>query len=483
MARILILGATGYVGGHLVPLLVRGGHRLRCLVRRPERFDRRDKNIEVVAGDVLKQKTLTDVFEDIDIVYYLIHSMTAGERDFEERDRRAAVNVGRAARAAGVKRIIYLGGLGRRGEETSPHLRSRHEVGTLLRESGVPVTEFRAAVIVGSGSSSFEMVHHLVNRLPLMICPRWVMTRTQPIALEDVLKYLVACVDYPDAAGRSYDIGGPEVLTYRNMMLTVARVLGLRRYLLRVPVLTPRLSSYWVDLVTPVPASLARALIEGVRSETVCEDERALQEFKVRPVFFEEAVRKALQSVLFKAGDSLEGIPDGDHTGIDPSHFCLHRTEIDVNAPSDRVWTVVEKIGGTSGWYYADWLWRLRGFVDRLFGGVGLRRGPNLEGDIRRGDEIDFWRVEKYIKGRLILLRAEMKVWGQAWLKFEVTAVGEKRSHLIQTARYYPRGLFGLVYWYGIYPLHAIVFKGMAAAVRNRAEIARPRDKTGVDDD
>lgn len=471
MASVLILGATGYVGRHLTRRLVERGHSVRCLVRdkakaRMSGFE----GVEIVQGDALRSETLGTAFDHIDAVYYLIHSMAAGERVFEELDRRAARNIADAARDAEVGRIIYLGGLGRRIDDQSPHLRSRHQVGDILRTSKVPVTEFRAAVVAGVGGISFEMVHHLVNRLPFMICPRWLDIKTQPIALEDVLRYLGESLEKPETAGQVIDIGGPDVLTYGDMILIVARVLGLRRYLLRVPVLTPRLSSYWLKLVTPLPVATARALIESVRSETVCENTLAREYFDFSTESFESAAHRALAGVR---AENPQPIDPSDRTGdsaIDPSHFKIDRRTVDVAASWVTLSEVVAAIGGQTGWYFADWLWRLRGAVDRMLGGIGLRKGRPHPAEIQVGDPIDFWRVERYDPGRRLLLRAEMKVWGKAWLEFRIEPRSDNSSRLTQTARYYPRGLFGLLYWYAVLPIHVIVFKGMAAAIAGRAE-------------
>ena len=475
MLTILVLGATGYIGGRLVPLLKERGHRVRCLVRdRKKAAGPGWEDVQLVEGDVLKPETLRGAFDEIDVVYYLVHSMTAGEKSFEERDRAAAQNVAQACARTGVARIVYLGGLGKRGESQSPHLRSRHEVGDILRSGSVPVTEFRAAVVVGSGSASFEMMHHLVNRLPLMICPRWVMIRTQPIAVADVLRYLVECVDRPETSGRVLDIGGPQMLTYRDMMLCTAKVLGLKRWVLPVPVLTPRLSSYWVNLVTPIPTSLARVLIESLRHETVCENRDADALFSFRPMAFEQAVRLAVEKVRTHEVETkwTSASPPTD-AKPDPSHLQTDRRVVEVLAPADRLFREVASIGGDRGWYYADWLWKVRGFLDKQIGGVGLRRGRRHPTKLRAGDALDFWRVEEYEPGRRLLLRAEMKVWGAAWLEFAVEEVGADRSRLTQTATYYPRGLAGLLYWFGVYPLHAIVFRGLARSIAARAEAAR----------
>ena len=475
MARVLVIGATGYVGGWLLPRLLTAAHSVRCLVRDPRKVlgrKWRDRT-EIAVGDVLQPDTLSGAFEGIEAVYYLVHSMAVGGERFEELDRRAASNVVTAAESAGVARIIYLGGLGRREEDQTPHLRSRHEVGDILRSSGIAVTEFRAAVIVGSGSLSFEMIHHLVNRLPVMICPRWVFTKTQPIAIADVLEYLVQSLNVPASVGGVFDIGGPDIMTYRDMMLATAEALGLKRALLQVPVLTPRLSSYWVNLVTPVPARTARSLIESLRSETICEHDTALKMFAIRPMSFARALELALARVrtgrIETTWTDATSLPEP--ADIDPSHLRADTRETDVLASAERVFAKISSIGGENGWYYADWLWRLRGFIDEQLGGVGLRRGRRHPSKTAPGEALDFWRVEEYLPQQRLLLRAEMNVWGHAWLGFDVQALGPDRSKLTMTARYYPRGLFGLLYWYLVYPLHALVFRGLIRAIARRAEI------------
>jgi uncharacterized protein YbjT (DUF2867 family) len=466
MASILVLGASGYVGTRLVARLAAKGYRVRCLVRDSNKFKPVPAgNVEVIQGDVLKAESLRRAFDGIELVYYLVHSMSAGEQDFEERDNAAARTVRLQCEQAHVRRIVYLGGLGTESEQ-SPHLRSRHEVGRILRSGPIPVTEFRAAVVVGSGSLSFEMVHHLVNRLPVMICPRWLTVRTQPIFIGDVLEYLVEAVNNPRSVGKIFDIGGADVLTYRDMMLVVARVLGLRRLLIQIPILTPRLSSYWVNLVTPVSASLARTLIESVRNETVCRNTEALEVFGIQPISYEESVRRALASVI--SGETNLVSPES--SDIDEEHFLTDERTCEVHAPAGSLFHVVSSIGGMNGWYYADWLWKVRGWIDSLFGGVGLRRGRRDPVNLELGDVVDFWRVESCTRNQRILLRAEMKVWGKAWLEFRIESPTEGVSTLIQTARYYPKGVFGLAYWYGIYPLHAFVFRGMALAIKRRAE-------------
>jgi uncharacterized protein YbjT (DUF2867 family) len=470
MSSVLVLGATGYIGGHLVPRLIREGHQVRCVVRNIDRARKSGiRGAELVEGDVLRPDTLVAPFENIDEVFYLIHSMGAGEREFEKLDLQAAGNTAEAARNAEVKRIIYLGGLGKKNIEQSPHLRSRHQVADILRESNISVTEFRAAVVVGVGGISFEMVHHLVNRLPFMICPRWVNINTQPIALSDVLRYLTECLAKPDTSGRTIDIGGPDILTYRDMMLIVAKVLGLRRFLIQVPVLTPRLSSWWLKLVTPLPVATARALIESVRSETICENNLAEKYFTFRTLSFEQAASAALGPARAENPVPIDPAAKYRGTHIDPSHYRIDRRRVETPVPADRIFRVISAIGGENGWYFADWLWKLRGAIDRLLGGIGMRRGRNHARKIEIGDTIDFWRVERFDAGKRLLLRAEMNVWGKAWLEFEVQPLSNASSILIQTAWFYPRGLFGLLYWYVVLPVHIVVFKGMANAIARQA--------------
>ncbi len=473
MASILVIGATGYIGGRLVPRLIEQGHSIRVLVRDPQKIqDRGWNSVETYEGDLNRPDSLSGAFKDIDIVYYLAHAMSSGKKSFEQFDRSAAWHVTTLCQLNGVKRIIYLGGLGKRSENQSPHLRSRHEVGDILRAGSVPVTEFRAAIIIGSGSSSFEIIHHLVNRLPVMICPKWIYVKTQPIAIRDVLQYLIECIDKPHTAGRTYDIAGPDILTYGDMMLTIARTLGLKRYLIPVPVLSPTLSSYWVNLVTPVPARMARVLIESLRHETICENSDAHDEFSVKPLGFEDAVKRAFKKVSLNEIESAwtDATPAILQSSVDPSHLMSNQQVVTVNASSDKVFSVVTSLGGNRGWLYADTLWKIRGFIDKQIGGVGLRRGRRHPTQLSTGDALDFWRVEECLPSKRIVLRAEMKVWGSAWLEFETEQIDNSRSILKQTARYYPKGLAGLLYWYSIYPIHVLVFRGMARAIGRFAE-------------
>ncbi|UCC80904.1 MAG: SDR family oxidoreductase [Candidatus Zixiibacteriota bacterium] len=462
---ILILGATGFVGRSLTESLVSKGFTVTCLVRNVEKAKGAlPAGAFLKKGNILNADDMLDASKNADIIYYLVHSIPSGEKQFEKIDLLAAENVASAAKENNVQRIIYLGGLGGKESESSAHLKSRHEVGDVLRNSGIDVTEFRAAVIAGKGGLSFEMIHHLVNRLPLMICPMWVYTKTQPIALDDVIRYLTACLDIPESKGKTIDIGGPDVLSYGEMMDITARTLGLKRYLIRVPVLTPRLSSYWVDLVTPIHSSYARTLIEGLRYETVCENDLASTLFDFQPVSFENAVEKYLGRLNTK-NSLIPRLQD-----IEKSHLLSNQAEIGVNSSIAKLCDIISKVGGNNGWFYANWLWRFRGVIDRLTGGIGYRRGRDNNKEIKTGDRIDFWRVEKYEPQKRIRLKAEMKVWGHGWLEFETRESYNAGSYLTITAFYYPRGLFGYIYWFLTYPIHKIVFRGMAKKIARRAE-------------
>ncbi len=476
--KILVTGATGYVGGRLVPGLIAAGYHVRCLVRDPTRLQGRSwaDKVEVVRGDLLQPETLADAMRGVRVVYYLVHSMGGGS-DFLEMDLTAARNCAGAARAAGVEEIVYLGGLGDPAANLSPHLRSRQDTGAALREAGIPVTEFRAAVIVGSGSLSFEMIRYLTERLPAMICPRWVFTRIQPIAIRDVLAYLVAALDCPESRGEILEIGGHDILTYAETMMGYARARGLKRRLIAVPVLTPRLSSYWVHLVTPIPANIARPLINGLGNEVIVRDMKARELFpSINPMSYETAVRLALENldthkVETAWSDSLSSSQGAKVPValITKEGLILERRQRPVNAPPETVYRVFTGLGGKRGWLYMDWAWQLRGRIDRLFGGVGMRRGRRHPEALRAGDSLDFWRVERVEAGKLIRLRAEMRVPGRAWLQFEVSSEASGQTRLIQTAFFDPKGLSGFIYWYALYPIHGLIFSGL---IRRIAEIS-----------
>jgi uncharacterized protein YbjT (DUF2867 family) len=422
---VLVTGVTGYIGGRLVPQLIEAGYRVRVLVRDRNRLQGRAwlNQVEVVQADVLDAASLLTVMFGVTAAYYLIHSMS-GSVDFDQRDLQAARNFGDAACTNGVKRIIYLGGLGDPQTDLSKHLRSRQQTGQALTESGVPVTEFRAAIVVGSGSVSFEMIRYLTERVPVMICPRWVFTQVQPIAIRDVLDYLVAALETPESAGRIIEIGGSEVITYGDMMLGYARARGLRRWLLSVPVLTPRLSSYWVHLVTPIPASIARPLIDGLRNEVIVRETVARDLFpRLKPMDYQSAVSLALTDLEARHietswSDALVN-SQGDIVPVVLSTqegMIIERRQQIVPTPESTVFKMISRLGGQTGWLYMNWAWVVRGWVDRLVGGVGLRRGRRDPEAIRMGDAIDFWWVEAVEPDRRLLLRAEMKLPGRAWL-------------------------------------------------------------------
>jgi len=462
------------VGGRLLAELEPRGTPLRCFVRRPEALaEIALPGTEIVAGDAADASAVERALQGIDAAYYLIHSMGAGA-DFAARDREAARIFGEAARRAGVRRIVYLGGLGEPRSGLSAHLASRQETGDVLRASGVPVVELRASIIIGSGSLSFEMVRALVERLPVMICPRWVDVPTQPIAIEDVVAYLVAALDLPPGADRIYELGGPDRVTYGDLMREYARQRGLRRFLVPVPLLTPRLSSLWLGLVTPVYARVGRKLVDSLRNPTVVRDPAALARFPVRPRGVAEAVARALVNedrdfarTRWSDAVSSAGLRERYGGELRGTRFVDTRA-VRVAASPPAAFSPVLRIGGRRGWYYGNVLWRLRGLLDLAAGGVGLRRGRRDPDRLRHGDPVDFWRVEAVEADRLLRLRAEMKLPGRAWLQFEVTPVADG-SEIRQTAIFDAAGLAGLLYWYALYPAHRFVFAGMLRGIAKAA--------------
>jgi uncharacterized protein YbjT (DUF2867 family) len=476
---ILVTGATGYIGGRLVPHLLEAGYKVRVLVRDSGRLQGRawSEQVEVYQGDVLDPASLAPAMQGVAAAYYMVHSMS-GSPDFDQRDIQAARNFGDAARQAGVQRLIYLGGLGDPEADLSKHLRSRQETGEALRESGVPVTEFRAAVVVGSGSISFEMIRYLTERVPIMICPKWVFTKVQPISIRDILDYMVSALVTSESTGEIIEIGGADVLTYGTMMLGYAQARGLRRRLLPVPVLTPRLSSYWVHIVTPIPAAIARPLIDGLRNEVVVRSDKSRRLFPhIQPLDYQSAVNLALDDlqahhVETSWSDSLVSSQGDIHPVVltTVEGMIIEQRQRVAQVPPAQAYQVFSSLGGQNGWLYFNWAWRLRGVMDRLVGGVGLRRGRRDPEDVRVGDAIDFWRVEAVEPGRLLRLRAEMKVPGQAWLQFEAAPYQGEQTLLTQTAYFAPKGLSGLAYWYLLYPFHRVIFSGMIERVVSRAE-------------
>ena len=472
---ILLTGATGYVGGRLLSQLVSRGHRVRCLARNPANLTGRvPPGVEVVAGDVTKADSLAAACADVDAAYYLVHAM--GEASgFEARERDGARNFAQAARAAGVCRVVYLGGLGDDRRNLSPHLRSRQEVGRILRESGPPTIEFRASIVIGSGSLSFEMIRALTEHLPVMTTPRWVSVLAQPIAIRDLIAYLIEALDVPLDGSLVVEIGGADQLSYLAMMREYARQRGLRRLMIRVPLLTPRLSSLWLGLVTPVYARVGRKLIESIRHPTVVTTDTARRLFSVRPVGAAEAIRAAMDNEDREAAEtrwfdavSAAGGPPAAASARSGRRLS-DRREVEVQAPPRRCFEVISSMGGRNGWPAFGWLWRIRGAIDLLLGGVGMRRGRPEGRPLRTGDALDFWRVETCEPDVRLKLSAEMKVPGRAWLEFAV-APSARGALVRQTAEFDPVGLAGLFYWYLLAPIHAVVFRGMLKAIARRAE-------------
>lgn len=475
-STILLTGATGYVGGRLLPLLENQNCSVRCLVRRPEELrDRVGPRTHIVKGDLLDRQGLTEALCGIDTVYYLVHSMgSAG--DFAEHDRQAARNFATAASEAGVRRIIYLGGLGMPDPTLSQHLRSRQEVGDILRTSRAQVIEFRASIIIGSGSLSFELIRALTERLPIMICPRWVRTLAQPIAIEDVLDYLLKSLELRSTHSQIFEIGGPQPISYGEIMKEYAKQRGLPRLMIPVPVLTPTLSSRWLGLVTPIYARIGKKLIQGLRNPTVVSNNLAENIFGVKPMGIDAAIQRALQNEDQRTAETRwsDALSSGGASpnwgGVQFGSRLVDSRTVRVAVPPELAFTPIRRIGGTQGWYYGTWLWIVRGWLDLLVGGVGLRRGRRDPESPRIGDALDFWRVERYEPDRRLRLRAEMKLPGRAWLEWDVIETDEG-SEIRQTASFDPVGLLGRIYWYAIWPLHQFVFQGMLRNIAQRAEL------------
>ena len=474
---LLVTGATGYIGGRLMRALHDAGARVRCMARRPDELRARvPDGVEVVRGDVLDAASLPATLEGVDTAYFLIHAM-ATPRDFASEECKGARSFAEAARAAGVRRIVYLGGLGS-DEQLSTHLASRHEVGRILRDSGVPTIELRASVILGSGSLSFELVRALVERLPVMLTPRWVSTRTQPIAVTDVIAYLVAAAEIPTDGSAIVEIGGSDRVSYLDLMREYASQRGLRRVFIGVPLLTPWLSGRWLGLVTPVYARVGQKLIDGVRNETVVTSTLAAKLFpSIVPRGMRDSIAQALSNedrelAETRWSDARSSIgrtqPWG---GRSLGSRRVDSRDVVVERPPAVAFRPIERIGGSTGWYYGDWLWRLRGLLDLVAGGAGMRRGRRDPDSLHPGDAVDFWRVEAFEPDRLLRLRPEMKLPGRAWLQFEV-APSVTGSVIRQTAVFEPHGVTGLLYWYALYPIHGLIFGGMLRGIARAAERA-----------
>ncbi len=494
MTRVAVLGATGYVGGRLVPRLLERGYEVVAIGRSLAKLQSRPwsshPRLTLRAADAMDAQATANAIRGAKVLYYLVHSMEP-QRDFQQADRRAAETLARAAELSGVERIIYLGGLGEESPDLSPHLRSRAEVSRLLSSGAVPVTTLRAAMIIGSGSASFEMLRYLVDRLPVMVTPRWISTPSQPIAIRNVLDYLIGCLECPQTAGRSFDIGGPDVLSYRELMEIYAQEAGLRRrWILPVPVFTPRLSSYWIHLVTPVPSVLARPLAEGLRNPVICQEQTIRDLIPLPLLSCREAIRRALLNHLAHniethwtdagALPPEETVYPGDAAFSGGTVYCDQRSIV-VTSDQQATWQTVVRIGGETGWYYGDFLWKLRGVMDKLLGGVGARRGRRDPNKVLVGDALDFWRVLAVSPPERLRLLAEMKVPGQALLDFQVRELEPGLTEIKQTAWFVPSGLSGMLYWWLISPLHNLVFSGMLRGIARATGAAVVRGPTRED--
>jgi uncharacterized protein YbjT (DUF2867 family) len=438
------------VGGRLLRSLEEGGHLVRCLAREPRELGRHAPTTEVVRGDCLDTASLNRALASVHTAYYLVHSM-AGDAEFAAVDRTAALNFGRAAATAGVRRIVYLGGLTSSDDAASEHLKSRAETGEHLRAGGVPVVEFRAAIVIGAGSLSYEMLAALVERLPVMVCPRWVATLTQPIAIADVVSYLMAALNLPEGEDRVFEIGGPDQVSYGDMLRLYAKLRGLRRLLLPVPFLTPRLSGLWLALVAPAQARVGRALVEGLKNPTVVRSRAARHTFTITPMPLVDAMMAA--------------IADGRRT-----RMVTDTRTITVDASPAQAFAPIRRIGGAAGWYFLNVLWGARGRLDGWLGGVGLGRGRRDPDACTVGDAIDGWTVEAYEPDSLLRLSSDWRLPGHAWLEFQVTSLsGGRRSFVRQTATFDPRGILGRAYWYALVPIHNLLFHGMLERIAKRA--------------
>ena len=477
---VLLTGATGYVGGRLLKALEESQFQLRCLARRPELLSPRvDSKTDVVKGDVLDRSSLLSAMNGVKTAFYLVHSMgSAGS--FEENDRLAAQNFGEIAKEAGVERIIYLGGLGNEKEVLSSHLRSRQEVGYILRASNVPVIEFRASIVIGSGSLSFEMIKSLVERLPVMLIPKWALMFAQPIAIEDLISYLMEALLKNDNTNYLFEIGGFDQVSYLDIMRIYAKNINKKVLMIPVPVLTPYLSSLWLGLITPLYARIGRKLVESIVHSTVVRDDTALHNFKIKPIGVEEAIQRAIKLENSESAESRWYDSTSSSGEINPDkrfkfgERLIDARTLNINVPAETAFIPIQHIGGEKGWYAWNLLWQLRGLIDLLLGGVGMRRGRSHKDKLIIGGTIDFWRIEKFIPNNFLSLSAEMKLPGRAWLEFEVVANGNT-STIKQTAIFEPVGIFGKIYWYSLYPLHQLIFAGMLKAIADKALVLSRR--------
>lgn len=481
---ILVTGATGYVGARLVPRLLQLGYQVRATSRSISKLKSRPwanhANLELIAADILNQDSLTKVTTGCRSAYYLVHSMNPQHVDFAQADRLAANNMVVAAEQAKLERLIYLGGLGEISAQLSKHLRSRAEVAAILNAGAVPVTVLRAAMIIGSGSASFEILRYLVDRLPFMITPKWVRTPSQPIAIRNVLNYLIGCLENDNVSGQTLDIGGPEILTYQQIMDIYAEEAGLRkRFVVPVPFFSPTLSSYWIHLITPVPSYLGRPLAEGLRNPTVCHDSRILSLIPQDLLNCRQAIRLAIEKTQHQQieshwTDAGNMPPEEWSSSLDPAWSggtaYKDRRSIIIFCCAKEVWQALSRLGGVKGWHYGNWLWQLRGAIDKLLGGVGLQRGRRNQSELLPGDALDFWRIAAVEPEKRLLLIAEMKLPGQALLEFRIEQLNEQQVQLTQIAQFLPAGLTGILYWLLISPLHNLVFNGMLLGIARSAK-------------
>ena len=476
--NILVTGATGYVGGRLIPKLLSNNYKVRVLVRNPDRLKNKSwyNKVEIYTGNVLNEKSIIGIFKNIDLAYYLIHSMEKF-KNFEKTDINAASTFATVANKEGLKKIIYLGGLAEDKNNLSKHLKSRLETGRELSKHGIDITEFRASVIVGSGSLSFEMIRNLTERIPIMVCPKWVYTKTQPISISNVLDYLISVLEIKLPKNQIIEIGGKDILTYGNMIKQYAKVRKLNRFLIPVPVLTPKLSSYWVHWTTPLSANIIKPLVEGLKNESIVKTNLAKKYFpSIKLLSYNESVSVAIshfknKSIETSWSDSLSSSKGNDNkvTSFLKEGMITERRIIKIKTDEKSIFNFILSIGGEKGWLYANFLWIIRGYIDLFFGGVGLRRGRRHPTKLKQGDALDFWRVEKIIPNKLLRLKAEMKLPGKAWLEYEIV---QKKINcdLIQKAYFMPTGLLGLAYWYVLYPLHKIIFRGMVQTIKKEVE-------------
>jgi uncharacterized protein YbjT (DUF2867 family) len=476
---ILVTGATGYVGARLTPRLLKLGYKVRASSRSTIKLQGRSwsnhPNLEIASADLLDKTSLTKAISGCTCIFYLVHSMNSEHKDFASADRLAAYNLMRIAEAEGVKRIIYLGGLGEEDSQLSKHLRSRSEVGKILCSGNIPITILRAAMIIGSGSASFEILRYLVDRLPIMITPKWVRTPSQPIAIRNVLEYLTGCLEHEETIGQTFDIGGPDILTYQQLMDLYAEEAGLgRRLVFPVPFFTPRLSSYWIHFVTPVPAYIARPLADGLRNPAICKENNIRALMPLNLIDCHTAINLAIENTQHQTieshwTDAGKMLPDEWNTIYDPKWaggtVYEDKRSITIACSADHVWPTLIKIGGKTGWYYGNWLWKLRGFIDKLFGGVGLSRGRRNADTLLPGDALDFWRVYAVENAATLVLVAEMKLPGRAVLIFQIIPIDKNKCEIRQIAKFMPFGLTGIIYWKLVSPLHDIVFNGILRGI------------------